>query len=137
MNIRTVLILAIGIAALFPVVGFADNGADDLWEVTANITMDGMRLPGAPSRVCTKGNQADRMMPMEKDCKTSDVKTSGNRTTFRVVCTGKDPMSGTGDMTTGKGSYRGVLSLSGIVDGEKSTMVAEYSGKLVGKCTAK
>jgi hypothetical protein len=46
-------------------------------------------------------------------------------------------MTGTGEMTMGKGSYHGVLRLTGTVDGDKSTMVTEYSGKLVGKCTAK
>jgi hypothetical protein len=115
----------------------AQSGPDDLWEVTANITLDGLRLPGAPSKVCSKSKQIDRMMPMEEDCKSNNIKTSGNRTTFQVKCTGKDPMNGSGEITTGKDSYRGVLRLSGIVDGEKATMMTEYTGKRIGKCTAK
>lgn len=137
MRTRTVSLLAVATALVFPTPGYAQKGPDNLWEVTTKITMDGMKLPEMPSKVCSKGTQVNRMLPVEKDCKTSDVKTSGNRTTFRVTCTGKEPMSGSGEMTTGKDSYRGNLKLSGTVDGEKTTMMTEYSGKLIGKCTAK
>jgi hypothetical protein len=134
---RAVSLLTICMVLVISAPGYAQTGPDNLWQVTTNITMDGMSLPGTPSKVCTKGKQVDRMVPMEENCKTSDVKTSGNRTTYRVTCPGKDAMSGSGEMTTGKDSYRGVLKLSGTVDGEKAAMVTEFAGKLIGKCTAK
>jgi hypothetical protein len=113
------------------------QGPDELWEVKTVMIMEGMRMPGPPTKVCVKGTQADRMTPMDKDCKTSDVKTVGNRTTYRVVCTGKEPMTGTGEITRDKSSYRGILKLTSTVGGESTTMVNEYTGRLVGKCTAK
>jgi len=136
MHTRTVSLLAIGIVLTFSAPGYA-QGPDELWQVTTTMVMDGMRIPGPPTKVCTKGTQANRMTPMDKDCKTTDVKTAGNRTTYRVVCTGKEPMSGTGEITRGKDTYRGVLKLNSGVGSDKITMVSEYSGKLIGKCTAK
>ena len=135
MHTRTVSLFAVGIGLMFSAPGHA-QGPDELWEVKSTMTMAGMRIPGPPVRVCVKGTQADRMTPMDEHCKTSDVKTVGNRTTYRVVCTGKEPMTGTGEITRGKDSYRGVLKLTGNMGGENTTMVNEYSGKLVGRCTA-
>lgn len=137
MNTLALLLLAIGTALFFPAPGFAQEGEDDLWEVSANIKVDGMSLPAGPTRVCVKDTQSDSLVPMEKDCRITDRKTAGNRTTFRLVCTGKEPMNGTGEMTTGPASYSGVLRLSAKVDGEDTTMTTEFSGKRVGKCTAK
>jgi hypothetical protein len=133
---HTLIASAIGLAALVSAPVLA-QGADDLWEVTANITLDGMRMPGAPTRVCARKGNTDNLVPVEDGCRVSDRKTMGNRTTYRVVCTGKDPMSGSGEMTTGPGSYRGMLKLSGKVDGDPVTMTTEYSGKRVGGCTAR
>jgi len=137
MHIRAASLLAVGIGLVFSVPGFAQSGPDELWEVKTTMTMEGMRMPGPPRKVCVKRDQADRLAPMDKDCKTSDVKTVGNRTTYRVVCTGKEPMTGTGEITRDKSSYRGVLKLTSTAGGESTTMTNEYSGRLVGKCTAK
>ena len=74
---------------------------------------------------------------MQGDCQITDRKTTGNRTTFRVTCTGKEPMTGTGEMTTGTDSYQGVMRLSAKMDGETTNMTTEYSGRLIGRCTAR
>jgi hypothetical protein len=111
------------------------QGPDELWEITAKMTMDGMAMPAMPHTVCKK--KGNHVPPAEKDCRIYDVKTAGNRTTWRVDCTGQDPMSGSGEMTMGNGSYRGTLKLKGKAPNDDATMVTEYSGRLVGKCTAK
>lgn len=46
-------------------------------------------------------------------------------------------MTGTGEMTTSPGGYRGMLKLSGKMDGEAVNMATEYTGRRVGGCTAK
>jgi len=136
MSLRTLTAAVFGLAAWISLPALA-QGPDDLWEVTANISMDGMRMPGAPTRVCARKGNTQNLVPVQDDCKTTDVKTAGNRTTYRVVCTGKDPMSGSGEMTTSPGGYRGMLKLSGKMDGEAVNMTTEYSGKRVGGCTAR
>jgi hypothetical protein len=137
MKIRAVLLASIVMALLVSTPGFAQTGPDDLWEVTASIIMEGMRLPGQPTQVCVrKGQGDDRLVPMDENCQIADQKTVGNRTTFRIVCTGKDQITGTGEMTTGQDTYSGVLKLSGIVEGERMSMTTEFSGKRIGNCTA-
>jgi len=116
--------------------GFVQQGPDNVWEVTSTMTMEGMRVPGPPTQVCAKAGE-NAPPPMQNDCQITDHKTTGNRTTFRVTCTGKEPMSGTGEMTTGPNSYQGIMRLSAKMDGETTNMTTEYSGSLIGKCTAK
>ena len=137
MKILKCAVLAIGIWLVGTVAGFAQTGPDDLWEVASTMTMEGMRVPGPPTQVCAKAGQNEPPAPMQNDCQITDRNTVGNRTTYRVVCTGKDAMSGTGEMTRGQGSYLGVLKLSGKMDGEAMNVTTEYSGRLIGKCTAK
>jgi len=108
------------------------QGPDELWEITAKMTMEGMTMPSMPQKVCKK--KGDNVPPADKNCKIFDVKTAGSRTTWRVECAGDEPMSGTGEMTMGSGAYQGAMTLK-AKDG--MTMVTEYSGKLVGNCTAK
>lgn len=108
------------------------QGADELWEITAKMTMDGMSMPAMPSKVCKK--KGDDIPSADKNCKTFDVTTVGNRTTWKAECTGDNAMSGSGEMTRGKDSYTAKLSMKSKDEG---TMVMEYSGKLVGKCKAK
>lgn len=102
------------------------------------MTMEGMRMPGPPRQVCAKAGQTDGLTPpMQGECQFSDRTTVGNRTTFRVTCTGPEAMSGTGEITATPTSYQGVMRLSAKIDGQASNMTSEYSGRLVGKCTAK
>jgi Protein of unknown function (DUF3617) len=137
MNNRVPLLFATGVLLAWAAPGFAQQGPDNLWEVTTTMTMEGMRMPGPPTQVCARAGQSESMMPVQGDCQVTDRKTVGDRTTFRVNCTGKDPMSGTGEMTTARDSYQGIMRLSAKMDGETTNMTTEYSGKLVGKCTAK
>jgi Protein of unknown function (DUF3617) len=137
MNNRLALLLATAVLLGWAAPGIAQQGPDNLWEVSTTMVMEGMRMPGPPSQVCAKAGQSDGMMPMQGDCKITDRSTVGNRTTFRVTCTGKDAMSGTGEMTTGPDSYKGIMRLSARMDGETTNMTTEYAGRLVGKCTAK
>lgn len=57
--------------------------------------------------------KGDDVPSADKNCRTYDIKTSGNRTTWRTECTGDNAMRGTGDMTM------------------------DYTGRLVGKCKAR
>jgi len=131
---RAVIVVAVVAPLAYSALTRAQSGPDDLWEITTKVTMEGMSMPAMPSKVCRK--RGETVPPVEQNCKTQDIKQVGNRTTYRVVCTGKDAMSGTGEVIQGNGTMRGTLKLSGKVDGEDSTMLNEYSGKLVGRCTA-
>jgi len=125
-----------GLIIVAPAASAAGN--DELWEITSKTTFDGMPMPAPPQRVCKKkGQTGGDPSPMGMNCKTTDHKTVGNRTTYRVVCTGKDQMSGTGERTASPGHFSGKMDLAGTIDGEKARMSMNYTGKLVGSCTAK
>lgn len=112
-------------------------GNDELWAVTSKMEMEGMpfAMPGQTSNVCIeKGKQNDpsRAVPTDKkqDCKTTDVKMSGNKSTWKMVCTGKDAMTGNGEMTSGNGFYNGKMQMHSK-DGD---MNMSYAGKRIGTC---
>jgi hypothetical protein len=100
------------------------------WEYTGTMEMAGMKMPMPPTRACTSMGETSAP-PVDPRCTVSDVKTSGNRTSFRVVCGPPDPMEGSGESTrTGdriESRYR--LKSSG---GE---MVMAFSGRKLGACT--
>ena len=115
------------------------QGPDDLWEVTTKGDMGGMSMPANTSKVCKLKGDRDPSKMGEKDknsdCKMTDVKTTGNRSTWKVVCTKPEPMTGTGDMTYGTDKYDGTIKMAGKIDGQEFTMTQVISAKKVGNCT--
>jgi len=129
------LLALVLIAAASPVPA---QGPDDLWEVTVKMEMAGMpsAMPPQTSRVCTqKGKQAEAMAPQDKSCRMQDMQRSGNRTTFKIVCEGKDRMTGTGEFVHGVDSYQGTMRFQGVMEGQPVNMTQTLSGRRVGSCT--
>lgn len=124
-------------AALFFSGAVQAAGNDELWSVSSKMEMAGMpfAMPGHTSNVCIeKGKQNDpnRAVPSDKNqnCKMSDVKMSGNKSSWKIACTGKDAMTGSGEMTSGNGSYSGKTQMHSK-DGD---MTMSYEGKRIGTC---
>jgi len=101
-------ILIAGLACmngLFSMNTFAATG--ELWEVTFKMEMSGMSvaIPATTMHICIpKGAEKDprlstpRQSPKSNNCKFSDVKTSGNRTSWKVRCFHHgNVMSGSGE----------------------------------------
>lgn len=113
-------------------------GPDDLWEMTVKMEMPGMpmALPDQTSQVCVrKGRKDADLVPQNDECTMTDVRTSGNRTTFAMVCKGDPPMSGTGDITSTPTSYHGRIAVRSTRRGEEMTMTQTFTGKRIGTCT--
>jgi len=127
------LSLAVGAAAQ------GKPGQDELWEVTGKTEMAGMpmQMPAHTQQVCRpKGAATDEdLVPKERDCRMTDVKRSGNRITFTMVCEGKDRLTGTGDVQSDATGYRGTMRMKGTMDGEPVDMTQTFSGRRVGTCT--
>lgn len=114
------------------------EGPDELWEMTMSMQSEGMTMPAMTQKTCKKkGSTEENKAPIEKDCKVTDSKRSGNKQTFSFVCDGKDgKYGGSGETETlGKDSYRGKMNMKGVRDGEKFDMSTAFSGKRVGNCT--
>jgi len=109
------------------------QGSDELWNMTTRMEMDGMQMPPMSQQVCQKKGQGGAAPAPDPKCTTSDVRTAGNKTSWKMSCTGDEPMSGTGEITRTRDSMSGRMQLRGK-DGVAMNVV--YSGKLAGTCNA-
>lgn len=112
------------------------EGTDELWEVTMKMEMPGMpAMPARTTQVCkNKGDRDPSKMgskDRDSDCKMVDLKQSGNRSSWRMVCTKPEPMTGVGEVTYSGDSYNGTMK---ITRGEMN-ITQTMSGKKIGSCT--
>jgi hypothetical protein len=117
----------------------AAQGPDELWEISAKMEMAGlpMAMPSQTNQVCRPAGktQDEEMVPKNQDCRMTDMRRSGSRTTFTMVCEGKDKLTGTGDIVTDPSGYRGTMRLRGTMDGQPVDMTQNFSGRRIGTCT--
>ncbi len=106
---------------------------DELWEVSMKMEMAGMpAMPGQTSKVCKrKGDRDAFAKDKDSDCKMVDSKQSGNRSTWKAVCTKPDAMTMLGDITYSGDSYKGTIK----VTGNDMDMTQHIAGKKIGGCT--
>lgn len=101
------------------------------WRVTTSMQMQGMSMPGQTSEICKTGGSDEPPMKTEKNCQMYDAKRSGNTQTFKMRCTGKDAMEGSGEFTyLGPDHYKGRMQVS--AQGQQMTM--NYEGQKLGAC---
>ncbi|MDP2761937.1 MAG: DUF3617 family protein [Sideroxyarcus sp.] len=124
------------VACLFSATALAATG--ETWQVTTQTDMPGapFAMPASTMTVCMekgKENDPKRLMQQDSDCQMSDIKTSGNKTTWKMRCD-KDgeKMSGSGEVTHQANRYQGITKLSGQSAGETVDMTMNYSGKRAG-----
>lgn len=119
-------------AALLMAAGLSAHAAniDELWEIANVMEMNGMSIPSATQRSCFPKNQAYKPEPEDKNCTTYDVRVSGNKTSWKMRCTGKDAMEGSGVMTKTATTMDGAMTMKS--QGEQMNM--KMSGRIVGKC---
>jgi len=115
------------------------QGTDELWEMTTKMEMAGMpAMPARTDKVCKLKGDRDPSKMGEKDkssdCKMTDIKQSGNRSTWKVVCTKPEPMTGTGDITYTGDKFDGTIKMTGKMGGDDFSMTQVLSGKKVGTC---
>ena len=130
-------------AALFALFGLIAPafaaGTDELWEVTVKMEMAGMpmAMPAQTNRVCQPKDrpQEEGMKPQDQNCKMTDVKRSGNKSSFKLSCTGEQSMTGSGEFEHNGDNYRGTMRMATVMDGESFDMTQNISAKRVGTCT--
>jgi hypothetical protein len=116
---------------------------DGRWEVKMEMDMPGMpaRMPPMSSIQCVTPEEAkdpQKAMPQggggrgaPGNCTVNDYKVVGNKMTWRMACTGADPMTGTGEFVYVRETYTGTVKMTRA--GQETTM--KYSGKRLGDCT--
>lgn len=117
------------------------DGPDALWEVTTKMEMAGMpmAMPAHTAQVCQPKSRPQEASALPKaknsDCKMADMHRSGGKTSFKVVCSGKTEMTGTGEFENTGDSYHGTMHMVGTADGQAIDMTQTVSGKKIGTCT--
>ena len=66
-----------------------------------------------------------------------DAPAVGARMTFKIACSGTNPMSGTGDFTFGGTGYNGKIRMTGKMEGQDIEMTQTIDGRRIGGCTAR
>lgn len=128
----------IALSLISPLAAFSAQDTGELWQITTSMEMEGMpmAMPQQTSKACLpKDRKSDAAIPKDESCTTTDHRKSGNKTSYKIVCQGKNKMTGTGEFEDlGSDGYRGKTRLTGTMDGEKMDMTQKFSGKRIGTC---
>ncbi len=127
--------LAAGIVLWFWGIGSAaEMMKPGLWEITTSMEMPGMpmQIPAQTMRHCyTEQEIREQPVPKDQNCKMTDLKTTGNKVSWKLECTGE--MAGTGE---GEIIHRGDSAYEGkaLIRTQGMAMTTKYQGKRVGPC---
>lgn len=130
--------LTVSSAAIASLLSFAASAAPgEYWEVTSKMEMPGMpfAMPGTTTKVCiAKGGEKDPGKSTgDKDCQATDVKTVGNKTTWKMRCNHDgEVMTGSGEQTTNANGYDGKMQFSSSSQKRGGNMTMVFSGKHIG-----
>ena len=110
-------------------------GSDELWEMTTKMDMPGMPMPAVTQTVCLRKGESYKpgKVPHQKNCEMTGLKVSGNKTTWKMHCSGRDAMDGSGEVTRTEKTMKGSMKLSS----KDIQMTQTISGKRIGACQAK
>jgi hypothetical protein len=107
-----------------------------LWEITTTMEMPGMPFQTLPQTVrhCVtpqEAKDAEKSLPIGKDCKIIDLRLSAKKVNWKVECTGE--MAGKGE---GEVEYKGDSSYEGKtkIQTQGITFNMNHKGKRVGEC---
>ena len=125
------------IAALVASLPVSAQGKDELWEISSKMDMPGMpmAIPAQVNRVCVgKSRKDEDLVPKQSNCRVVDSKRVGSKFTYKMECTGNEPMTMVGELTFGTNAYDGQMRMT--MTKTNDTMNMAVSGKRVGDCTA-
>jgi hypothetical protein len=111
----------------------AEDPPGVLWQTTSQMVMEGMPFKPPPTtlKVCTAREWTQPPQGGDESCVTTNFQRAGNKATWNVQCSGKMPMTGTGEITfADDGSYTGAINAT--ADG--MAMKINLSGKKIGTC---
>jgi len=131
--------LALLAVVSLPVLARAEEPApmqEGQWELSMKIEIPGLpfQLPAQTVNHCytKKELQESAGVPKQSnDCKVTESKRTGNKVTWKVVCTGKNAGTGSGEMVfTSATAYEGAMKL----ENKGQVTTTRYEGKRLGDC---
>jgi hypothetical protein len=107
----------------------------DLWEVTTQMSMEGMEgmsMPQQTNRVCSDRQwNKPPVNTSEQGCQTLDFKNTPTKSTWKVRCDGPPAMTGEGEIVrSGNDGYTGWMKMTS----SEGVLTMKLSGKKVGEC---
>jgi len=105
-----------------------------LWEITSTMEIPGMPFQPPPQTVrhCYTAQEVkEEPVPMDGSCKINDLKSSGNKVSWKLECKGEMAGQGEGEIV-----YQGDLAYEGKswLKMQGMTMTTRYKGKRLGEC---
>jgi hypothetical protein len=110
------------------------QGSGELWEIT--MSMPGMPAGMMPAQRVCQGDDPERAAQQsrdKKDCKVTDRKQSGNRTTVSMSCSDGSTMVIDQQFNAARTEFKSTMSLKSKKDGD---MTMTQTGRKVGACDA-
>ena len=134
---RAVHGLLLATLAFLAAPALAQGGSDELWDMTTRMEMAGMPGQSFTNQVCMrKGQTQPDKMSQDRNCKVADMRTVGNKTSWKIECAGREPMTGEGEVTRTRDSMNGRMRMQGKRGNESYDMTTVMQGRLVGTCDA-
>ena len=123
------------LAADAPAAPAAAKEKGDLWEVTSQMSMEGMpmALPAQKVKVCAAKTWTEPPAPesQQQKCTNSDFRVDGPKATWKITCEPPHAMTGTGEITRdGAIAYTGSIKFVSA-DGN---MTVKLDGRRVDEC---
>ena len=137
MKRATVLVLIVVLSLWATAAAAAPQMKPGLWEITTTMEMPGLPFAPPPTTMThcyTKeelGERARLVPPQQEECRVTDTTTSGNRITWKVVCSGENSGQGSGEMVfSGDSAYAGSMTF----EAEGMAMKSRYQARRIGDC---
>jgi len=129
-----VSLTVVAFSGLFlPVSGFTAEMRDGLWELTTTMEMSGMKMPQQKMTHCYSREDVKdqkKMVNNNKDCKVTDLTSSGNKVTWKMKCSGESAGTFTGETVFSGDKYDSIMKMQS----EGMVMDMRVVGKRIGAC---
>ena len=130
--------VAIAAALLSIAAASAQAGTGNLYSVTTKMEIVGMpfAMPPQTTEVCgPKDAASEKMVPHDENCRVEDFRVVGNKSSFRMICTGEQPMTATGEFEQlPDAGYRGTMRAKTDMGGEPMDMTMTFEGRKLRDC---
>ena len=130
--------VAIAAALLSIAAASAQAGTGNLYSVTTKMEIVGMpfAMPPQTTEVCgPKDAASEKMVPHDENCRVEDFRVVGNKSSFRMICTGEQPMTATGEFEQlPDAGYRGTMRAKTDMGGEPMDMTMKFEGRRLRDC---
>lgn len=128
--------LALALLAFAAGAAHADTG--NLYSVTSKVEIVGLpfQMPAQTAEVCgPKDTTSERMVPHDENCRVEDFRVVGDTASFRMVCTGPNAMTATGEFQRlANDGYRGRMQAKIDMNGQSMDMTMTFEGRKLREC---